>query len=319
MPKTKKTIKEIYLEDGYVYSIISDLKKDCKNKQFSDLIDANGNQYVDLVLEGGGTLGFALLGYLFVLEELNIRFARTAGTSAGSIVALLLATTPINEKKVGDLLKIIHDKSFNDFVDLYGSKADIFEVLKITNDNQTLVKLLSKQKSKTTDNGYIISNFIRKIETGVYNGYKFLKLFDNIILALLNKGLAKGDKFLEWLSKILIDRDIRTLKDLIEIRRIRPEGLQIRPERIKEGNIPRRFNENEFTKNWNPELAIVAAEIKTETKVEFPKHAELFWPSINRVNPAVFVRASMSIPLFYSPFKVALDNPTTEIKEKWQN
>jgi len=57
----------------------------------SDITDTKGNQYVDMVMEGGGVFGIALLGYIYVLEQANIRFLGIGGTSAGSIVALLLA------------------------------------------------------------------------------------------------------------------------------------------------------------------------------------------------------------------------------------
>jgi predicted acylesterase/phospholipase RssA len=44
-----------------------------------------------LVLQGGGTLGIAHLGFLYGLEQAGVRFVGTAGTSAGAIVALMLA------------------------------------------------------------------------------------------------------------------------------------------------------------------------------------------------------------------------------------
>jgi len=50
---------------------------------FSDVIDEEGHQYVDLVQEGGGMLGIALVGYTYVLEQMGIRFVSLAGTSAG--------------------------------------------------------------------------------------------------------------------------------------------------------------------------------------------------------------------------------------------
>ena len=40
-----------------------------KGKIFSDIIDDQGNQYVDLVQEGGGVLGIALVGYTYILES----------------------------------------------------------------------------------------------------------------------------------------------------------------------------------------------------------------------------------------------------------
>lgn len=47
--------------------------------------------YVDLVLEGGGVKGIALVGALSVLEERGYQHQNLAGASAGSIVAALLA------------------------------------------------------------------------------------------------------------------------------------------------------------------------------------------------------------------------------------
>ena len=62
-----------------------------KDKVFSDVIDDEGNQYVDLVQEGGGVLGIALVGYTYILETAGIRFFNLAGTSAGAINTLILA------------------------------------------------------------------------------------------------------------------------------------------------------------------------------------------------------------------------------------
>ncbi|HEX8357472.1 MAG TPA: hypothetical protein VF610_08680, partial [Segetibacter sp.] len=50
----------------------------------SDIIDGDGNQYVNLVQKGGGVLGIALVGYTFILEAAGVRFMRMAGTSAGA-------------------------------------------------------------------------------------------------------------------------------------------------------------------------------------------------------------------------------------------
>ena len=53
-----------------------------------------GNQYVDLVMEGGGVLGIALVGYTYVLEQAGLRFLGIAGTSAGAINAAYFAGAP---------------------------------------------------------------------------------------------------------------------------------------------------------------------------------------------------------------------------------
>ena len=47
--------------------------------------------FADLVLEGGGVKGIALVGAISVLEERGYRFRRVAGTSAGAIVGSLVA------------------------------------------------------------------------------------------------------------------------------------------------------------------------------------------------------------------------------------
>jgi NTE family protein len=59
--------------------------------RFSDIEDVQGNQYVDLVQEGGGVLGIALVGYTYVLETAGIRFFSLAGTPAGAINTIMIA------------------------------------------------------------------------------------------------------------------------------------------------------------------------------------------------------------------------------------
>ncbi len=85
---------------------------------FSDIIDSEGNQYVDLVQEGGGVLGIALAGYTYVMEEMGIRFLSLGGTSAGSVNTLLLAAMgPPQEKKSLKILEAIVQKDFAEFMD----------------------------------------------------------------------------------------------------------------------------------------------------------------------------------------------------------
>ena len=46
---------------------------------------------IDGVFSGGGIKGFALIGAIEVLESKDFTFKRLAGTSAGSILAALIA------------------------------------------------------------------------------------------------------------------------------------------------------------------------------------------------------------------------------------
>ena len=59
-----------------VFHLVENLKEHIKekNKPFSDIIDDDGHQYVDVVMEGGGVLGIALVGFTYVLEQVGIDF-----------------------------------------------------------------------------------------------------------------------------------------------------------------------------------------------------------------------------------------------------
>jgi NTE family protein len=84
----------------------------------SDVVDVHGNQYVNLVQEGGGVLGVALVGYTYILEQMGIRFMKMAGTSAGAINTMVLACLGgKEEEKSIKVLELIAKKNFFDFVD----------------------------------------------------------------------------------------------------------------------------------------------------------------------------------------------------------
>ena len=78
--------------ERYVEGLEKDLSDSKKKIKVSDITDNQGHQYVNLVQQGGGVLGIALLGYTYVLERMGIRFLKLAGTSAGAINATMLAT-----------------------------------------------------------------------------------------------------------------------------------------------------------------------------------------------------------------------------------
>lgn len=59
--------------------------------------------YIDGVFSGGGVKGFALLGAYKAIEDKGLKFKRVAGTSAGSIIAALIAAN-YSSKEVYNLL-----------------------------------------------------------------------------------------------------------------------------------------------------------------------------------------------------------------------
>jgi NTE family protein len=72
-------------------------------------------QKVDLVLEGGGVKGIGLLGAVLTLAEAGYTFPRVAGTSAGAIVAALVATYQKAGRDLGDLREVMETVDYAQF------------------------------------------------------------------------------------------------------------------------------------------------------------------------------------------------------------
>lgn len=239
---------------------------------FSDIVDSEGNQYVDLVQEGGGVLGLALVGYTYILEKAGIRFYSLAGTSAGSINTLLMAAVGRPGEATSEkILELIGEKNFFDFVD--GPSG--------------IKKLIQK---KIDNKGSIFWNLLAN-SLGIYN------------LIICKLGLNPGDHFESWLTQGLEKYNIKTVGEL----------------NVRRNLIPQlRHRQKPDFKIEAPDMAIITSEITTHTKVEFPRMAELYWSNVDTLSPAKFVRASMSIPFFFVPFKVDnIPNAGKREDEKW--
>jgi NTE family protein len=72
---------------------------------------------VDLVLEGGGVKGIGLLGAVLVLYDAGYRFERIAGTSAGAIVAALVATYQRAGRDLHELRSVMTSCDYRRFED----------------------------------------------------------------------------------------------------------------------------------------------------------------------------------------------------------
>lgn len=241
---------------------------------FSDIIDNEGNQYVDLVQEGGGVLGIALAGYTYVMEEMGIRFLSLGGTSAGSVNTLLLAAMgPPQEKKSLKILEAIVQKDFAEFMD---GGEDIKLLVRSTTWRNPLLRWLG----------------------GVAG------ILGNLDEAFFETGFNPGDAFYTWLETLLKEEEIETARALEKRMNSFPKELL------------------RLDSKLSAKLAIVAADITTETKVVFPEMSDLYFDRPERVNPAKFVRASMSIPLFFKPLTIDLaDLPRRDpdFIQKWRD
>jgi NTE family protein len=69
--------------------------------------------FADLVLEGGGVEGIALVGVISVLEQRGYQFLRVAGTSAGAIVGSLVAANA-RAAELQEIMRAVDYKGFRD-------------------------------------------------------------------------------------------------------------------------------------------------------------------------------------------------------------
>jgi NTE family protein len=242
--------------------------------RFSDIEDGQGNQYVDLVQEGGGVLGIALVGYTYVLETAGIRFFSLAGTSAGAINTMVLAGLgPMQEAKSAKILDILSRKNLFDLVD--GDKA---------------------VRS-------IVQRAVRG-EKGI--GLRILFNARTLYKTIQDKfGLNPGSNFEEWITDELAKAGVKTMGDIRKLMNKLPDKLK----NVRDGNI----------EGLQAKLAIIAADVTTHSKIEFPEMAELFFKNPEKVSPARMVRTSMSIPLFFEPVTIgSIPNSGTRPDPNWQ-
>ncbi len=198
---------DLFTQNDTILLIIERAKKlKSEGREFSDIVDGRGNQYVDLVQEGGGVLGIALVGYTYILEMAGIRFFSLAGTSAGAINTMMMAGLgKIEETKSEKILDILSKKDLFDFVD--GDKA--------------VKKLINKAIKKESGLGWALAWRALKI-------YKILKR---------KLGLNPGNDFERWITNELGKSGISSIKDLMERRAILPDGLKNRVDNSFISNI----------------------------------------------------------------------------------
>ena len=269
--------------------VVARMKTDkLDHKHYSDALDSAGRQYVDLVMEGGGVLGIALAGYIYLLEQAGLRFAALGGASAGSITALVLAALDEpSAAKADRLVEIVADIPMASFMDGKDDRDD--------------------------DAGDFINTMLQR--PGLAKGlWKAMQILDNLDEM---QGLNRGDRFHEWLTEVLGRSGIRTTQALRQRMAATPLGWHLRPGSLYKAS---QLDDQPMLPALDPAkdyLCIVAADIATETKVEFPNMAGLYWANPDSVNPADYVRCSMSIPVFFRPYRVPLKIRDAEHRKQW--
>ncbi|KMQ71618.1 patatin-like phospholipase family protein [Chryseobacterium koreense] len=323
-----------------------------QNKTYSDVYtkdkDDSRFQFAELVQEGGGTLGISLVGFCFVLEFLGIRFLRLAGTSAGAINTLFMAALGKNKEcpATPELFQIVKNMDMFSFVDGHRiarravksiiSKDGwlqttvfifvalvlflmvLFPILHIFDliPSATFWVALGILALFVAINVYLYMRF-KKANYGVNSGSIFLKF---LVENLQKKGISRKLQ-LDRIAKFVINED-GTVEGNSNYQ------FLARSEHVDENqNIMDVLNEQYHTnlqsvftlKNLTADYTFITVDISSERKIEFPAQAGLYWSNPNfDVNPAVFVRASMAIPLFFEPVIQKIDRSDLKIVESWE-
>lgn len=319
--------------DAIIQEIETSLKEKNNGQRpvYSDLVreeDGRVYEYVNYVQEGGGMLGVGLVGYTYVLEKMGFRFLKLAGTSAGAINTMMLASVDkknypgkgyqyqseiiLQEMLDYDLWKLVDGHWFAKWlISIFINKPfgkKLFRWLLLSAIVIPVLYALYVMVLQLKPYGFLMEpgfrtfhNIVTVIATiagllliitivlFIYFRYKFAKS---------SYGINPGRSFHAWMSDILKRNKINTTVELDKAMEERVSNLTLRKERMGLQIT------GDNTVIVSPFLTIVASDITNQTKVEFPLMAKDYWTDPNGVNPADFVRASMAIPVFFEPFKV---------------
>ena len=327
---------EDFTEQPEVKAVMAELnEKFLKQKRVvSDVLDEQGNQYVNLVQEGGGVLGVALVGYTYVLEEMGIRFMRLAGTSAGAINTAMMAVIGDKEaKKSGAILEHLSAKDLFEFVDGHPVAKKVIRNV-ITNDSfvqrskryikYMLIALgfllvvdfigLGLQHKITWFSAVTRISFVLTGALLLLCGY--LVWYTRHLLGRFKDcgfGINPGDDFHQWVKGIMEANGVSTI-----------DKLKAKTEKLPQGVCVRGKNSSiDSLKSLKPDITLITSDLITENKIEFPKMYDLFTDQPGSVDcpvhPADFVRASMSIPIFFESFTISnIDRNNEAIQKSWE-
>ncbi|MBI1227593.1 MAG: Patatin [Bacteroidetes bacterium] len=330
--KASKSNQEIFTNQPEVQACLKQLRErfnDANPLVVSDVMDKEKHQYVNLVQKGGGVLGVALVGYTYILEEMGIRFLRLAGTSAGAInTSLMVVVGKKEEAKSKRIIDIMSTLDFFSLVDGHPA-ARMFIRNFITHKNYAnklkwrLILIFSLLLL------LFVSDFVF---SGLEHNHPNLAPFTHISFILtgfvlvfvgalgfyLNRlsrrlknagfGINPGDYFYDWLKGIFIENGVKTVKDLNDKAEQPIPGMCLRVEHT------------EGTAGLKSDVKFITSELVTENKVLFPEMCKLFREEDKMdLQPAGFVRASMSIPLFFESYFINnIPVESEAIKKAWK-
>lgn len=347
-----------FIKDTAVTEYIKNLKSHFNENNpliVSDVLDEYGNQYVNLVQKGGGVWGIALVGYTYVLEQMGIRFLRLAGTSAGAINTAMLAI--VGEKEEAKSEKVIEELCALELFNIVdGAPAAQWAIKKIiisktAKDSSEPEKPSDspgdENKSKTKPRKGLVARLIiplllfallplilivtdvvllvlaqKQFISSVVPAVAFTVsgfvvgiggVIVTYLLYLFNKlrsagyGVNPGDFFYDWLKCRFDAYKVYTVEDLEAKMNKGIKGVRLREGVTKD------------TKGLEGSITVIASELSTGNKIQFPEMYDLFRTKDSQekpLHPAGFVRASMAIPLFFESFYIPIP-PNPETEQAW--
>lgn len=268
---------------------------------------------IDLVQQGGGMYGIALAGYTYIMEKAGIRFYSLGGTSAGGINAMLLGTLPnsiyqnpslIQPEKQGSkselLAHIISNTDFSKFMDRGGIAGKLQKIALNKFKKSTLkwlgialfimipILIYTAFGLIITEENKISLRWIRSYDFVIGTLVAFVPIMVAylILLRILGTkfGVNSGDAFYQWMNAILKNPfvNVHTTSDLMQ-----------------------RLKANRFDSAQDKDLAkmvLITSNLTFNRIVKFPASAIDYWTPCDNVNPAAYVRATMSIPFIFNTF-----------------
>uniref|UniRef100_A0A383WDF1 Patatin n=1 Tax=Tetradesmus obliquus TaxID=3088 RepID=A0A383WDF1_TETOB len=263
-----------------------------KNLLISDVVSSDGNgeqlQWVDLVLAGGGLLGIAHVGFVCVLEEAGVRFRGIGGTSAGAINAVIVAASRKDDKGKFDPSQESWEKTLDI---LTHAKFESFQDGEGVKNSNALLKLALGASGEAKPSKLSLA-------------WAVAKALPELPRIWQNRGLHPGNEFQDWVKKQLEDKGIENVAGLHEAMSLDRLSNKVH---LREG-VQR--SAEELAGISRATLKLVASDISTQTKVVFPDMANLYYAKADDAHPSDFVRASMSVPLFFQPYEI----PKLDIK-----
>lgn len=270
--------------------------------EYSDLVDSEGHQYIDLMLDGAGSASIAVLGHLHVLEQVGLRFLNIGGISAGALTAAVLAATNRPQyARTESLIGRLTQTPWPSFID--GVRDD---------DGDARAALLAWRDET------------RGTLSRLWNTSRILDNLQSL------HALNRGEVCHEW-----VDHTLRELNSgqALTVKHLRVRMNDLPPLLVSPGADDSDFRHLTDGPTWevvngsrvllrpaaaSDRLCIVSADLSTSTTVHLPAMAPLFWAHPDEINVADFVRAAMGIPGLYATFKLR-SLPPDEVRGLWRN